>query len=175
MAANSPKTKNRAAASSATADKKMTKATAIPIFKTIIALIILLVSYRYLAKIEMCKCGDKNDISNMEWVNVAFIVMNSVALILYIFFFALGTDYANIFRVVNLHLLLSLFAIYFIFVLYCLILFVTEFYHYYYTLPKGCNCGNGDISKYVFYVQGGIYTLNLTFIAGLMIYIVLKK
>ena len=153
----------------------MTKATAIPIFKTIIALIILLVSYRYLAKIEMCKCGDKNDISNMKWVDVAFIVMNSVSLVLYIFFFALGTDYANIFRVVNLPLLLSLFAIYFIFVLYCLILFVTEFYHYYYTLPKGCNCGNGDISKYVFYVQGGIYTLNLAFIAGLMIYIGLKK
>ena len=116
MAANSSKTKNRAAASSATA---------IPIFKTIIALIILLVSYRYLAKIEMCKCGDKNDISNMKWVDVAFIVMNSVSLVLYIFFFALGTDYANIFRVVNLPLLLSLFAIYFIFVLYCLILFVT--------------------------------------------------
>jgi hypothetical protein len=135
------------------------------------------VSYRYLGKIDMCKCGDKNDISNMEWVDVALIGINSVSLVLYISFLASGTNYADIFRVVNLPLLLSLFAIYFIFVLYCMILFVTEFYHYYYTLPKGCNCGNGDISKYVFYVQGGIYTLNLAFIAiaGLMLYIGFKK
>jgi len=173
MAANSSKTKNRAAATSALSTPILSSATTI--FHTIIGLLILLVSYRYLGQIDMCKCGDKNDISNMEWVNIALIGINSVSLVLYISFFAPGMNYADIFRVLNLPLLLSLFAIYFIFVLYCLILFVTEFYHYYYTLPKDCNCAKGDMKKYVFYLQGGIYTLNLAFIAGLIVYLGFKN
>jgi hypothetical protein len=173
--ATSPKTTKNRAASGAAAGA-MTKATATPIFTTIIAILILLVSYRYLEKIEVCKCGgNKTDISNMEWVDQAFIIINSIALVLYIVFFASGTNYGDIYRAVNLPLLLSLFGIYFIFVLYCVILFVIDFYDYYYTMPKGCNCAKGDIRQYVLYVQGGIYTFNLAFLAGLILYLGFKK
>jgi uncharacterized membrane protein len=153
-----------------------TKATATPIFTTIIVILILLVSYRYLARIELCDCGgNKKDLENMKWVDTAFIAIDGIALLLYIVFFASGTNYGEIYRAINKPLLLSLFGIYFVFVLYCAILFVMSFYDYFYNLPSGCNCDKGDLKQYVLYVQGGVYTLNLTFLAGLIIYLGIRR
>ena len=128
-----------------------------------------------MAKIDSCDCGNKTDIQTMEWVDKVFISINVVIFVIYIIFFILNTNMNDILKSVNKFVLLSVFGIYSIFIMYCLLIFVKSFYNYYFTLPANCECKKTDNMRFVLYIQGILYSLNLLFILGLILYIAFSR
>jgi hypothetical protein len=142
----------------------------------IIGLIFLFYSYKYLATIDKCSCGNKTNIHNMEWVDKVFIIINLINIIVYSILFFTGFNIVSIFTKLGklLPLLIFIFSFYGLFILYLLILFVINFFNYYYTLPKDCVCDKDDMKKYVLYAQGGMYSLNMFFVVIIIVNLIFK-